>query len=95
MIIINNINITNSLHKKKSTKVLLLKKKVVPKVLLLKKKVVPGLEPGLVDSKSTVITNYTIQPRSAPGIEPGTSCTQSKNHTSRPSGLVTILTQLV
>ena len=26
--------------------------------------------------------------RSAPGIEPGTSCTQSRNHTSRPSGLL-------
>ena len=24
--------------------------------------------------------------RSAPGIEPGTSCTRSRNHTSRPSG---------
>ena len=23
--------------------------------------------------------------RAAPGIEPGTSCTQSKNHTPRPS----------
>ncbi len=26
------------------------------------------------------------QCRSTPGIEPGTSCTQSRNHTSRPSG---------
>lgn len=28
--------------------------------------------------------------RAPPGFEPGTSCTQSRNHTPRPRGLVTI-----
>ena len=31
---------------------------------------------------------------SRPGIEPGTSCTQSRNHTARPSGLITYLCAL-
>jgi hypothetical protein len=26
--------------------------------------------------------------RSVPGFEPGTSCTQSRNHTTRPNGLI-------
>ena len=31
-------------------------------------------------------TNSCTMYRSAPGFEPGTSCTRSRNHTSRPSG---------
>ena len=27
-----------------------------------------------------------VQKRSVPGFEPGTSCTQSRNHTTRPNG---------
>ena len=35
-------------------------------------KVLPRLELGTMDSKSIVITNFTIRPKGEPGFEPGT-----------------------
>ena len=43
----------------------------VSKKIKIKKKVLPGLEPGLLDSKSNVLTNYTIEPFPTPGLKPG------------------------
>ena len=57
-------------------------------------KVPTRFELMLVESKPTVITNYTMGPPifgSTPGIEPGTSSTLKTNHTPRPSGHATSL----
>ena len=38
----------------------------------MKKKVLPGIEPGSLDSKSSVLTDYTTEPLSMTGFEPAT-----------------------
>ena len=53
----------------------------VKKLTFCVKKVLPGLEPGSLDSKSRVITDYTIGPMENPGFDPGASRLQSAHST--------------
>lgn len=46
---------------------------------------------GVEEKKKNEIFRHEKFRRRLPGIEPGTPCTQSKNHTSRPQTLVDMM----